>query len=172
MGIGIFVLRLIVGLTVAAHGAQKLFGIFGGHGISGTARFVESLGFRPGRPYAYLLGFAELAGGLLLALGLLTPMATLAIVAVMTAAAVAVHLNNGFFVTNGGFEYPFVLAAAAAAIAIAGPGAYSLDALLDLTARGLAIGVGATLVGVALGLAVVALRNLPEKIGMGSAQTD
>ena len=110
MDFGILALRLIVGLTVAAHGGQKLFGIFGGHGISGTSQFVESLGFRPGRPYAYLLGIAELVGGLFLAIGYLTPIAAIAIIGVMTTAAVAVHRSKGFFVTNGGFEYPFVLA--------------------------------------------------------------
>jgi hypothetical protein len=80
MDIGILILRVLVGLTVAAHGAQKLFGIFGGHGLSGTSEFLESLGFRPGRFHAYLLGIAELAGGTLLAIGLFTPVAAAAII--------------------------------------------------------------------------------------------
>src|SRR5438105_15825797 len=105
MEIALLVLRLVVGLAFAAHGAQKLFGIFGGHGLSGTAGFFEAIGLRPGRLHAWAAGNAEFFGGLLIALGLLTPLAAAALIAVMTAAVLSVHVRNGFFVTNNGFEY-------------------------------------------------------------------
>src|SRR6266540_6067060 len=97
MNIGLLVLRLVVGLTLAAHGAQKLFGWFGGYGIAGTGQFLEQLGFRPGRLHAAQAGIVEVVGGLFLAAGLLTPAAAAAVVAVMLVAAVSVHVKNGFF---------------------------------------------------------------------------
>lgn len=97
------------------------------HGIAGTAGFLESLGFRPGRPYAWVLGGAELMGGLALALGLLAPLAATAVAAVMVGAIATVHKDKGFFAQAGGYEYPLVVAAAALAVAFAGPGGYSLD---------------------------------------------
>src|SRR5438093_4811227 len=96
MSIGLLILRLVVGVTLAAHGAQKLFGWFGGYGIAGTGQFLEQLGFRPGRLHAAQAGIAELLGGLFLATGLLTPAAAAAVVAVMVVAAVSAHLKNGF----------------------------------------------------------------------------
>lgn len=134
MDTGILLLRVVVGLTLAAHGAQKLFGWFGGHGIGGTAAFLEDLGFRPGRPYAYLAGAVEFLGGLCLALGLFTPLATAAVIGQMAVAAWVVHLPHGFFNSAGGYEFPLTLAASAATVALAGPGAYSLDGALGLTA--------------------------------------
>jgi putative oxidoreductase len=92
MDVGILILRVLVGLTVGAHGAQKLIGLFGGHGLQGTARFLESLGFRPARGHAVLLGAVEVSAGLLLAAGLLTPLAAAGIARVM-AAAIAVALG-------------------------------------------------------------------------------
>src|SRR5262245_46950311 len=121
MSLGLLILRLAVGLTLAAHGAQKLFGWLGGYGLTGTGQFLEQLGFRPGRLYAAQAGLAELLGGLLLATGLLTPAASAALLAVMVVAAVTAHLRNGFFVQNGGYEYPLVLAVVAAALAFTGP---------------------------------------------------
>src|SRR5204862_5519846 len=105
-------LRLVVGLTFSAHGAQKLFGAFGGGGLDGTAQMFEKLGLRPGWLHARFAGTAEFAGGLLLALGLFTTPAAAALTAVMIAAVVTVHVRNGFFVTNGGFEYNLALVAA------------------------------------------------------------
>ncbi len=121
MDLGILVLRLVVGLTLAAHGSQKLFGWFGGHGLAGTGSFLEQLGFRPGRVQAALSGLAEAGGGLLLAAGFATPLAAAAIVAVMLVAVVSVNLAKGFFVQNGGYEYPLVLAASAARGRVRGP---------------------------------------------------
>src|SRR5260370_37516384 len=95
MDIGLLIIRLVVGLTLAAHGTQKLFGWFGGYGISGTAPFMEQLGFRPARLQAALAGIAEVAGGLLLALGLWTPMAGGGFVCVVVVAAVGGRWVDG-----------------------------------------------------------------------------
>jgi len=113
MSIGLLILRLVVGLALAAHGTQKLFGWFGGYGLSGTAGFLEQLGFVPGRRNALFAGLAETAGGLLLALGLATPVAAAMLIAVMVVAAVSAHLKHGFFAHNQGYEYTLVLATAA-----------------------------------------------------------
>src|SRR6266850_4808361 len=115
MSVGLLILRLVVGLTLAAHGAQKLFAWFGGYGIAGTGQFLEQLGFRPGRLQAAQAGIAETVGGLFLAAGFLTPAAAAAVVAVMFVAAVSVHIEKGFFALNGGYEYTLVLAGAALA---------------------------------------------------------
>src|ERR1700682_948015 len=127
MDLGLLILRLAIGGTVAAHGAQKLFGWFGGGGIRGTGAFFEKIGFRPGHVHASLAGLAEFVGGLLLALGFLTAAGSALVVSVMLTAVISVHLPNGFFVTKGGFEYNLALAALAVALAFTGPGAYSLD---------------------------------------------
>ena len=102
MSVGLLILRLVVGLGLAAHGAQKLFGWFGGYGIAGTGQFLEGLGFRPGRLHAVQAGLAELIGGLLLAAGFLTPLGAAALVAVMLVAAVSVHFKGGYFAQSGG----------------------------------------------------------------------
>lgn len=132
MEIGLFLIRAVIGLTLAAHGAQKLFGWFGGPGVKGTSGWLGSMGFRPPAAQAVLAGMSELGGGLLLALGLLTPLGVAAIIAVMVVAAVSVHVPKGFFVTEGGYEYNLILAVAAAGIAFTGPGAWSLDAALGI----------------------------------------
>ena len=159
MEIGLLVLRSVVGLTLAAHGAQKLFGWFGGYGLDGTGGFMESLGFRPGRRSAFMAGLVEAGGGLLLALGLLTPFAAAAIVAVMLVAVVSVHLKAGFFSTGGGYEYNLVLAAAALALAFTGPGALSLDAVFGLQLSGAIWGVAALVAGLAGGAIQLAGRT-------------
>jgi putative oxidoreductase len=124
---------VLFGTAIAVHGTQKLFGSFGGYGLKGTGGFFETLGFRPGVLFAALAGLGELAGGLLLALGLLTPVGAAAVLAAMIVAMVSVHLKNGFFAANNGIEIPFLYAAAALGLAVTGGGAYSLDALLDLS---------------------------------------
>jgi len=152
MDIALLVLRVIVGLLMAGHGAQKLFGSFGGHGIDGTAGFMESLGMRPGRRHATAAGTAELAGGVLLVLGLVTPLGAAMIIAVMVVAITTVHAKNGPWVTDGGFEYNLVIIATCFALAGAGPGEISLDDALgwmpDITGTGWAfIALGAGLLG-------------------------
>lgn len=102
MDLGLLIVRLVIGITLAAHGSQKLLGWFGGGGIAGTGPFFEQLGFRPGRLHAALAGIAETGGGLLLAAGLLTPLAAAAILGVMVVAVGSVHGKKGFFLQNGG----------------------------------------------------------------------
>jgi len=122
----------LIGLGFAAHGAQKLFGWFGGYGLAGTAGFFESLGFKPGTLFAATAGVSELVGGLLLALGLFGPVGPMLMVSVMLVAILTVHAPKGFFVTNGGMELNLAYIAIAVAVALVGPGAYSLDALLGI----------------------------------------
>ena len=140
MEIGILLLRVTVGLTLAAHGAQKLFGWFGGHGLDGTGRGLEMLGFHPGPRHALMAGLVELGGGLSLALGFLTPAGAALVSSVMLVAAFSAHVKHGFFMTSGGYEYNLVLGAAALSVAFTGPGALSIDALLGYAVGGAAWG--------------------------------
>src|SRR5947209_18180385 len=102
MNLGLLILRLVVGLLFVGHGAQKLFCIWGGHGLKGTAGFFENIGLRPGHIHATAAGVMEFGGGALLALGLLTPVASAALIAVMTAAVITVHFSKGLWSTGGG----------------------------------------------------------------------
>ena len=147
MEIGLLLLRLTAGLTLAAHGAQKLFGWFGGPGLEGTGQFFETIGFLPGRRHALMAGLAETGGGLLLALGLFTPIGAAVICSVMLV-ALTVHIKNGFFAQNGGYEYALVLGVAALSFAFTGPGSLSLDALLGNHFSGTFWGIAALLVGI------------------------
>ncbi len=130
--LGLLVLRIAVGLTLVPHGAQKLFGWFGGYGVKGTGAWLDSMGAKNGWVIALLAGIAEFFGGLGLAFGLLTPIAAAGVIIVMLGAIVTAHKGKGFFNTNGGWEFPLLIALGALAIAIAGPGAYSADAVLGL----------------------------------------
>ena len=161
MSIGILILRLLAGLTLAAHGAQKLFGWFGGYGLAGTGGFLEQLGFVPGKRNALFAGLAEAIGGVLLALGLATPLAAAVIIAVMTVASVSVHLKHGFFNHNQGYEYTMMLAVIALSIAITGPGPISLDALLGVRDTGTGWGLLALVVGLAGAGLQLAQRQVP-----------
>jgi putative oxidoreductase len=129
---GLLIGRQVVGLGLAAHGAQKLFGWFGGHGITGTAGYFESIGYRPGRFFATLAAVGEFTGGLLVALGLLGPVGPALMLAVMIVAMMQ-HWQHGFFAMNDGIELPLLYASAGVALAFTGPGLYSLDAALGLT---------------------------------------
>ena len=133
MDAGLLLARMVLGLLMAAHGAQKLFGWFGGYGIAGTGGYFESIGFRPGRFFAAAAGTTEFIGGLLLALGLLGPLGPAMIIATMVVAIATVHWANGVFAQNNGFELPLLYAVVAAALALVGFGAYSLDAALQLS---------------------------------------
>ncbi|GGD66306.1 DoxX family protein [Paenibacillus nasutitermitis] len=128
--VGLLVVRLIVGLLFVGHGAQKLFGWFGGYGPKGTGGWMESIGIKPGVLIAVLAGLMELVGGLLLALGLLTPVAGVLIVLAMLGAIITVHGKNGVWATANGYEYPLVLIAVAVAVSLIGAGPYSIDAAL------------------------------------------
>ncbi|MFG2137584.1 DoxX family protein [Streptomyces sp. NPDC048650] len=146
---GLFVLRVVLGLTMAAHGAQKLFGWFGGGGLAGTGKFFEMSGYPSGKTMALVAGASEMLGGLGLVLGLLTPLAAAAVVGTMIN-ALAVKWGGGFFAPKG-VEYELLLTAGAVALALAGPGRCAADRLLPvLRAHRLTHGV------IALVLAVVA----------------
>ena len=121
----LLLVRLTLGLTFMAHGAQKLFGLFGGPGIEGTARMVGGLGFHPAIAYALLVAGAEFVGGLMVALGIAAELGALAIIADMGIAIWKVHLKNGFFTQSGGFEYNALIIAVCLALLIAGPGRWS-----------------------------------------------
>jgi putative oxidoreductase len=130
LDLGLFLIRVVFGVILAAHGAQKLFGWFGGYGIAGTGGFLESMGFRPGKLFATASGLAEFGGGLLLALGFLGPVGPALLLSVMFVAGMTVHRKNAFFVATNGLEHPLLMATAAVGIGLTGPGRYSLDAAL------------------------------------------
>ena len=129
---GILILRLVIGLTVAAHGAQKLFGWWGGPGMKGWIGAMNHMRIRPATPWAWASALAEFAGGLGLALGFLTPLPSFAIAGSMLVAIALVHLPRGFFTSKGGYEFNLAILAAITAIALIGPGRVSLDALLRI----------------------------------------
>ena len=163
MELALIALRIVVGLGFAAHGAQKLFGWFGGHGIEGTAGFFEQIGLRPGKVHAIGAGTAEFAGGLLIAVGLVTPFAAAALIGVMVAAVLTVHLKNGFFVTENGYEYNLTLAAVLFALAGIGAGNWSLDNALGLNIAGTEWALAALAAGVLGGLGAVFSGRLAER---------
>jgi putative oxidoreductase len=143
------ILRVVIGALFMGHGLQKLAGWFGGHGVEGTGQFFESLGLRPGKRHATAAGAAETAGGALLALGLFTPVAAAALTGTMATAVKTVHLKNGPWAADGGWEYNAVLIAAVIALTETGPGPLSLDSKLGIELSGpvwallaLAAGVG------------------------------
>jgi putative oxidoreductase len=154
--IGVLLLRLVVGGLMFGHGAQKLFGWFGGYGLAGTSAFFGGqMRLRPAKFWTVLAGLSEAGGGLLLALGLLNPLGSLGIIAAMLMAVILVHWPR-LWMTHNGIEYHLVLIAAALAVAIGGPGAYSLDAALGLALPApatLLVGLALVLVGVAVALA-------------------
>jgi putative oxidoreductase len=156
---GLLIIRVAVGLIVAGHGAQKLFGWFEGPGIEGFAGMTSKIGLRPARFWAFMAGISEFGGGLLLALGLLSPLGSLGIIAAMAMAILKVHWAKGLWATKGGFELPLTNLAAALALAFTGPGAYALDTLL-----GIALPEPLTLWG---GLALVILGLVVALLGQG-----
>ena len=161
MDAGLLLSRVVVGLLIAAHGSQKLFGWFGGYGLTAVGQYFEGLGFRPGRLFAALASGAEVAGGVLVALGFLGPVGPALVVSVMIVAAVSVHWEHGLFAASNGIEVPLLYAAAAAALALTGPGQYSLDALLGLTSVWTpAIDWTALAIGIIGGAANLAIRRV------------
>jgi putative oxidoreductase len=130
LDLGLLILRVVLGLSIAAHGAQKLFGWFGGYGIAGTGGWLESIGLKPGKPLAFLAGAGEFFGGLALVVGFLTPVAGIAVALVLVVSIVTVHKGKGFWNTNGGSELPLLIIASGVTLALTGAGAYSVDALL------------------------------------------
>jgi putative oxidoreductase len=152
MKLGRLLLRGALGAVFISHGAQKLFGWFGGHGLNATAEGFESMGMRPGRLNAIAASGTEIGSGALMALGLATPLAASGITAVMLTAINRVHRKNGFFNANGGIEFNLMLLTGALALADAGPGEPSLDSALEMDWHGPQWAAAALLAG-ALGAA-------------------
>src|SRR5215207_4551365 len=157
MELGLLVLRIVVGLLFMGHGAQKLFGLFGGHGLQGTAGFFEQgLNLRPGKVHATGAGAAEFFGGLLLVLGLFTPLAAAMLIGTMVVAVITVHWSKGVWSTEGGYEYNAVLMAVAFAVTAVGPGNWSLDHALSLDLNGTGWALAALAAGLLGGFALLA----------------
>jgi len=152
VNLALLIVRVVIGLTIAAHGYGKFF--LGGK-IPGTAGWFDSMGMKPGKLHAYLAAGTEVGGGLMFAAGFLTPIAAASIVALMVVATWTVHRDSGFFIVAGGWEYNFILASMAIAVAAGGAGKFSIDYKLELikpfdgwTGLVIAIGIG---VGSAIG---------------------
>jgi putative oxidoreductase len=154
---GLLLLRIVLGLTMSAHGAQKLFGWFGGPGIRGTGGFFANFGFGAPVLVALAAGLAEFGGGLSLATGFLTPLGALAVTIVMLNAVYLVHWPKGFFNGNGGYEFNLLIASAAVAIAATGPGRFAIDHAIgwDDNISGLWWGLG--VLGAAVAVSFVTL---------------
>ena len=160
--IGILIVRLVIGLIMAAHGTQKLLGWFGGYGLRGTGEFFVQLGFQPGPAFAAAASISEIVSGLLVALGFLGPIGPALMLSVMIVAAVTVHLEHGLFATNNGIELPLLYGAGAFGLALTGYGEYSLDALLGFAGRWSTSFTWVVLaLGVAGGFVNLALRRRP-----------
>ncbi|MGW7489495.1 DoxX family protein [Streptomyces sp. NPDC054786] len=154
--LGLLLLRLTVGLILAGHGAQKLFGLFGGHGLAATGKGFAALGYRPGEFFAGLAGVSEFLGGLGLAAGLLTPLAAAALIGVMIN-AMATSASGGLWAMSGGIEYPLTIAVVALTVAATGPGRFALDRPFRWGNGGLrsaAFALGAGGIGAAIVLAL------------------
>jgi putative oxidoreductase len=163
MSTGLLIARAVFGIVMAAHGAQKLFGWFGGYGIAGTGAFFDSLGFRPGRVMAVAAGLSEITSGLLIASGFLGPVGPALMLSVMIVAS-SLHWGHGLFAAANGIEVPLLYSAAAVALALTGYGLYSLDAVLgiaDYWTPGLTATVLA--LGALSGVANLLLRRVPAQ---------
>jgi putative oxidoreductase len=162
LGLGLLLARIVIGPLMAAHGAQKLFGWFGGHGLKATGAVMGQLGFQPGRAFAAAASVSEIAAGLLITLGFLGPVGPALMLSVMIVAAITVHLKNGVFAMQNGVELPLLYGVAAVGSAMTGFGAYSLDAWLGIAGR---VPVAANWIALAAGtagaVANLALRRQP-----------
>lgn len=130
-GFGALALRVPVGIIFMAHGAQKLFGWFGGYGLEGTGQWMASIGLGPGVVMAFLAGSAEFFGGLFILLGLLTRPAAIALAFTMLVAIFAVHFENGLFMANNGYEFGLALLAASVSLAFSGAGKAAVDEIIS-----------------------------------------
>ena len=164
MDVAFLILRLVVGLTLAAHGAQKVFGWFQGSRISGFAGMLARMGMKPAVLWAWVAGLSELVGGLLIALGLLWPVGPAVAVGAMLVAIVTVHWAKGFFNSKGGIEFPLVILGSCVAMALGGPGAFALDRWLGFQLpepRAALVGLALVVLGAVGSLAT---RRLPASL--------
>ena len=169
MDLALLILRLVVGLLFVGHGAQKLFGVFGGGGLEGTSGMFDNIGLRPGWLHARAAGTGEFLGGALLALGLFTPFAAAALIGVMIAAIATVHAKNGIWNTNQGYEFNLTLIAVVFALAGVGAGAWSLDNAFGFDLHGTVWALAALAAGALGGAASVisgraAARHEPHPV--------
>ncbi len=156
VALGLLILRLVLGLTVAAHGAQKVFGWWGGTGMAAWTAGMTRMRIRPALPWAWISALSELLGGLAVAIGLLSPFGSLAVIAAMAVAIALVHWRNGFWNGKRGYEFNLSLVGAAVALALTGPGTYSADELLHVhlpEPLTLIVGTLATIAGVTIAIA-------------------
>jgi putative oxidoreductase len=167
--LGILALRLGAGGLLAGHGAQKLFGAFGGAGLAGTAGWLESLGLRQGKAWATLAGLAELGGGSLMALGLGGPLGPIALQGAMATATRRVHWGKPIWNTEGGAELPMLFSLTGLAIAITGPGRYSLDRAFSIRVPDAVAALAGA--GVVAGIALGELRSRQEAAVQARAET-
>src|ERR1700736_676154 len=167
---GLLILRVVVGLILAAHGAQKLFGWWKGPGMKGWTQSVRNLRIRPAEPWAWVAALAEFGGGIFLALGLLTPLACLAIAGSMVVAIATVHWSKGFWLRNGGYEFNLSLLAGVAAVALIGPGTYSLDHAFCIRFPEPATVIAAT-IALIVGVAATLLTRRPQVAAEQKPQT-
>jgi putative oxidoreductase len=168
MSYGLLLLRLVVGGTMFSHGAQKLFGWFGGGGPQGTAGFMGQLGFRAPLVMAVSAGLGE-AGGLAFAAGFVTPLAALGIAVVMINAIVLVHWSKGFFNGNGGLEFPLTLLTVAVAIAATGPGHFSVDRALGWDDNLSGVWWGVVVLGAALVISFITVTTFRKRTALHTA---
>ncbi|WP_327085728.1 DoxX family protein [Nonomuraea sp. NBC_01738] len=169
--VGVLMLRVPAGLLLMGHGAQKLFGWFGGAGPEKTGEMMTALGYPQGRLMGLAAGAGEFGAGAGIALGAATPLSCAGLIATMTNAAVSAHLPKGLWAHHGGFEYPLVLGAGAAALAVHGPGSLSVDGALGCQRKGLLWGLAATAVGLVGAAAVLALRRTDQENGSAPADS-
>jgi putative oxidoreductase len=159
MDSGLLLMRVVVGLLLFGHGAQHALGWYGGYGADGTGAWLEGFGFGHGLRFALLLGWTEMVAGVLFGTGLLVPVATAGIVAIALGAAMTDHGGKGPWIWKNGFEYVLVLGVVAVGVALAGPGAVSLDHALGLALSGAAWGAAAAGAGLLSGVAILGLRR-------------
>jgi putative oxidoreductase len=161
---GLLLIRVVLGGIMVAHGSQKLFGWFGGPGLAGMGGWLESMGFKPARLHASVVGLAEFGGGALLVLGLLTPLGTAAVAGVMFVAIATVHWRNGFFNSSRGYEFNLLIVAAAIGLAITGPGEISIDHVAGWTLAGPTWGLAALGISALAAGSVLALRKPQHEV--------